>query len=174
MSDRIGGYADAILAVARAEDDVEVLSDELFEIGRLLETNDELRDALTDARIPVERRMQIVEDIFDGRARNATKGLVSMLVAAGRAGDLNRIAVAVAERAASDNSKKLATVRTAIALSDEQRERLAEALSDKVGTAIDIKIVQDPSIVGGVVTTIGDTVIDGSVRTRLSRLREAL
>ena len=65
-------------------------------------------------------------------------------------------------------------MRSAVALSDDQRSRLAAALASKLGTEVDVKVIQDPSVVGGLITTVGDTVIDGSVRTRLNRLREAL
>ena len=68
----------------------------------------------------------------------------------------------------------MATVRSAVALSDDQRDRLTAALRAKLGTDVDVKVIQDPSVVGGLVTTVGDTVIDGSVRSRLSRLRETL
>ena len=84
MSDRVQGYADAMMAVATAEGDVRGISDELFTIGRAVDSNDELRTALSDARLPAERRIQIMDDLLDGKARQATKGLVSMVVGAGR------------------------------------------------------------------------------------------
>jgi len=174
MSDRIEGYADAMLAVARAEGNVERISDELFAVGRAVEGNDDLRAALSDARIPADRRMQIVDDLLDGRTQPATKGLISMVVGAGRGGDLAKIAATVADQAAQAQGKQVATVRSAVALSDDQRNRLATALAQKLGTEVDVKVIQDPSVVGGLITTVGDTVIDGSVRTRLNRLREAL
>jgi F-type H+-transporting ATPase subunit delta len=59
-------------------------------------------------------------------------------------------------------------------LSDDQRERLAAALSQATGKNIDVKVILDPSVLGGVVAQIGDTVIDGSVRHRLNQLREVL
>ena len=100
MSDRVQGYADAMFAVANAEGDVRGISDELFAIGRVVDSNDELRSTISDARIPAERRIQIMDDLLDGKARQATTGLVSMVVAAGRGGDLGKIASALAEKAA--------------------------------------------------------------------------
>jgi len=174
MSDRINGYADAMLAIAHAEGDVQGISDELFAVGRAVDTNDDLRNAISDSRMPAERKIQIMDDLLDGKARAATKGLVSMVVGAGRGSDLGKIASAVAERAATSSGKQVATVRSAVALSDDQRNRLATALAAKLGTEVDVKVIQDPSVVGGLITTVGDTVIDGSVRTRLNRLRESL
>ena len=174
MSDRVQGYADAMFAVASAEGDLRGISDELFAVGRVVDSNDELRSTISDARIPAERRIQIMDDLLDGKARQATTGLVSMVVAAGRGADLGKIASALAEKAAQSQGKQVATVRSAVALSDDQRNRLADALRAKLGTDVDVNVIQDPSVVGGLVTTVGDTVIDGSVRTRLSRLRESL
>jgi len=174
MSDRINGYADAMLAVATAEGDVKGISDELFAVGRAVDTNDDLRNAISNPQMPADRKIQIMDDLLDGKARAATKGLVSMVVGAGRGGDLGKIASAVAERAATSAGKQVATVRSAVALSDDLQNRLATALAAKLGTEVDVKVIQDPSVVGGLITTVGDTVIDGSVRTRLNRLRESL
>lgn len=174
MSDRINGYADAMLAIARAEGDVKGISDELFAVGRAVDTNDELRNVISDGQLPAERRIQIMDDLLEGKARAATKGLVAMVVGAGRGADLGKIASALAERAATSAGKQVATVRSAVALSGDQQSRLATALAAKLGTEVDIKVIQDPSVVGGLITTVGDTVIDGSVRTRLNRLRESL
>ena len=63
MSDtRITAYADAAFAIAQAEGDLAEVEDELFRLGRVLESNDELRSALTDQHVPVSRRQQIIED----------------------------------------------------------------------------------------------------------------
>ena len=72
MSDRIDGYADAMLAIAQAEGDVQGISDELFAVGRAVDTNDDLRNAISDARMPAERKIQIMDDLLDGKARAAT------------------------------------------------------------------------------------------------------
>ena len=112
MSDRVQGYADAMFAVANAEGDVRGISDELFAIGRVVDSNDELRSTISDARIPAERRIQIMDDLLDGKARQATTGLVSMVVAAGRGADLGKIASALAAKAAQSQGKQVATVRS--------------------------------------------------------------
>ena len=65
-------------------------------------------------------------------------------------------------------------MRTAVPLTDDQRTRLADALGKATGKSIEVKAIVDPSVLGGVVAQIGDTVIDGSVRSRLEQLREAI
>lgn len=170
---RAEGYAEAMLAVARAEGNVDEVADEIFRFSRALAGSDDLRRALTDRALPADRRSQIVEDLLRGRATDTTVGLVSMAVAAGRAGELPEIGQALVDLAAAEKSREVAIVRSAVALNEDQVTRLADALSAATGRQIEVKVVVDPAVVGGVVTTIGDTVIDGSVRSRLSKLREA-
>ena len=96
----------------------------------------------------------------------------SAVVAAGRADELGAIANQLAERTAGDAGLALATVRTAFALSDDQQQRLVQALEAAAGRPISPRFIVDPEVVGGVHAEIGDQVIDGSVRSRLAQLRE--
>ncbi|WP_420620486.1 ATP synthase F1 subunit delta [Candidatus Poriferisocius sp.] len=172
MAERSASYADAVAAVARVEGNLDLVADELFRVARALEGSDELRMTLSDRQIPAARRQQIVEDLLGGHASDTTTAMVSMIVAAGRSSDLIGIAREAVEINARDRGRSVAEVRSAVALSDDQAERLAAALSAATGHQVDIKVVVDPSIMGGVVATIGDEVIDGSVCHRLSQLRD--
>jgi F-type H+-transporting ATPase subunit delta len=172
--DRVLAYADALFEVARAEGTLTEIEDELFRFSQTLQGSDELRDALTDPRIPAARRQQVVEDLLDGKASPVTTALVSMVVGTGRARDLPAIIRQLVERSAAEANKEVAEVRTAVNLTATQRERLAEALSTATGKQVTLKVVVDPSVLGGVVAQVGDTVIDGSVRSRLDQLKQAL
>ena len=66
----------------------------------------------------------------------------------------------------------MAEVRSATPLDDKQRKALAEALGQATGKNVEVKVLVDPSVIGGVVAKIGDTVIDGSIKRRLEQLRE--
>ncbi|MGH9119502.1 MAG: ATP synthase F1 subunit delta [Acidimicrobiales bacterium] len=172
--DRTTAYAEAMFGVAQAEGDLAEVEDELFRFARALETNDELRDTLTDARIPVSRRQQIVEDLLGHQAQPVTVALASMAVGTGRGRDLPAIIDELVRMSAAQAEKEVAEVRSAIDLDASQRSRLAEALEKATGKAVEVKVVVDPSVLGGVVATIGDTVIDGSVRTRLEQLKSTI
>lgn len=173
-SDRIDAYAAALFEVAKAEGSLASVEEELFRVARTLEGSDELRATLTDQAIPVERRQGIVEDLLGDRAAPVTTALVSFVVGSGRSKDLPAIIDRLVERAAEERSQAVAEVRSAIPLDDDQKDRLAEALGKATGKNISVKVIVDPSILGGIVAQVGDTVIDGSVRTRLNQLREAL
>jgi F-type H+-transporting ATPase subunit delta len=172
--DRMQAYAEGMLAVAKAEGNLAQVSDELFRFARAYESSDELREALTDAHIPAGRRQQIIEDLLGGRAEPITVALISMVVGVGRARDLPAIIDTVVTRAAAEEEKAVAEVRTVVELSDDQRRRLADAIKKATGKTVEVKTIIDPSILGGVVTTVGDTVIDGSVRTRLEQLKQTI
>jgi F-type H+-transporting ATPase subunit delta len=78
------------------------------------------------------------------------------------------------ELAAQTREHEVAEVRSATPLDDAQLQRLAESLSRATGKNIEVKLVVDPTVMGGLVATIGDTVIDGTVRHRLEQLKETL
>ena len=173
MSDRSDLYAEGIYKLIAAEGGSHEFQDELFRFSRVLESNDELRTTLQDPHIPIERRIQIVEDLLGGRASGLTTSIISMVVYNGRVRELASMVDRLLELSAAGGEKVVAEVRSAVALTDDQKARLAAALKQRTGKDVDIIVVIDPSVIGGVVTQIGDTVIDGSVRQRLSQLRES-
>lgn len=175
MSDaRIQGYARALFEIARAEGTLDEVEDELFRFARSYESSDELRNALTDDQVPADKRQAIVEDLLGGKATSTTAQLVSMVVGSGRARDLPAIVDQLVQRAAGSKELDVAEVRTAIALSNDQQARLKAALENATGKSISLKTVVDASVLGGVVATIGDTVIDDTVRTRIDQLKSRL
>lgn len=169
--DRHLAYATALFAVAKAEGTLESVEDELFRFSRTLQGNDELRSALTDDAVPASRRQQIIEDLLGGKATPTTTSLVSMVVGTGRASELTSIIDEMVRLSAREVNKEVAEVRSAIELTDDQKQRLAAALEKATGKTVEVKVYVDPSVLGGVVAQVGDTVIDGSVRHRLDQLK---
>jgi F-type H+-transporting ATPase subunit delta len=171
---RIDGYARALFEIARAEGTIDEVEDELFRFARNLDGSDSLRNALTDEQIPASRRQAIVEDLLGGKATATTTQLISLVVGSGRGRDLPAIIDRLVQRASSSKSLEVAEVRSAIPLTDDQQTRLAAALANATGKQVNLKVIIDPSILGGIVATVGDSVIDGSVRTRLDHLKARL
>lgn len=174
MTDKVEAYAQALLEIAQAEEHLAEVEDELFRFSRIIEGNDELRMALANPGLPLDRRAAIVDELLEGRALHVTRAMASFVVGAGRGHDLPMIVQRFVELAAQTRQHEVAEVRSATALDDSQRERLAQALSRATGKNIEVKVVVDPTLMGGVVATIGDTVIDGTVRHRLEQLKETL
>jgi F-type H+-transporting ATPase subunit delta len=175
MSDAlIEGYARALFEIARAEGTLDEVEDELFRFARSYESSDALRTTLTDENLPAEKRQAIVEDLLDGKATPTTVQLVSMVVGSGRGRDIPAIVDSLVQRASSAKNLDVAEVRTAVPLTDDQLDRLKAALENATGKRLNLKATVDPSVVGGIVATVGDTVIDDTVRTRIDQLKSRL
>lgn len=169
----ITSYANAVLAIAQAEGDLAGLEGELTSFLAALGASPELRSTLADASLPAARRSQVIEDLLAGKASTATTSALSLIVANGRIGDLDGIVAEVIERSAAARGESVAEVRSAVPLTDDQKTRLAAALKQSTNRDVAIRNIVDPSVVGGIVTQIGDTLLDGSVRSRLTQLRES-
>lgn len=168
------GYAAALYSVANAEGELEAVKSQLSAVADAFSSNEELRSTLSDRLLPASTRNQIVDDLLSGKASDVTRALVGMIVSAGQGYAFVEIVRAFLERAATGKGQKFATVTSAVALSEDQKSRLVKALSSAAGSEVEIQNIVDPDLVGGAVTVIGDKVIDGSLRSKLDKMREAL
>lgn len=167
-------YAEAIVGVANAEGALDRVSDELFRFARAMDDHPELRDRLTDVAITIPDKLGIVSELLADRAHPQTLAGLVYVIQAGRARLLTEIADAVVERSAQMRDRAVAEVRTAAPLDDDRTSRLALAIERATGKKIDMKVVVDPDLLGGVVVQVGDMVIDGSVARRLDELKARL
>lgn len=167
------GYAAGLLAIAEVEGGGDALANELFSIGRAIDGSEALRDTITDVRVPVERKQALLADVLDGRATSIAIALVNMLVGAGKGRDIAEVGRLMIEEAAQSQELTVAEVRSAIDLDAATIARLEEKLAAATGKRIKATVIVDPAVVGGLVAKVGDTVFDGSVRSRLQELREA-
>jgi F-type H+-transporting ATPase subunit delta len=170
----VRGYAEALFAVAEAEGELPAVEDELYGFGKVLERETKLREALTDPGLPAENKKALVHEILGERANPHTVNALGFLIDQGRAREIGRIVEDLAEVAAERRAHQLAEVRSAVPLDRAQRERLAAALSKATGRQVEVKVVVDPNVIGGVVAKVGDEVFDGSVRARLDEARGRL
>ncbi len=170
----IRGYAQALLAVGEAEGELDATVDQLYAFGKAMQREGRLREALIDPGLPVENKRGLIADVLGERANPNVLNAVAFLLEQGRARELPDILEVVAELAAERRQHAVAEVRSAVPLSAEQRERLAQALSEASGRTVEVKVVVDPAVIGGLVARIGDEVFDGSVRTRLAEARDHL
>jgi F-type H+-transporting ATPase subunit delta len=150
------------------------VEDELFRVARTLESSGKLREALADPRLPAARKQAVIGDLLEDQASPLTRALVGLVVGLGRAKELPEIADRLVERAAAERNRAVAEVRSAVPLDEKVLNRLAKGLSKATGKQVEVKLVVDPSVIGGVVARVGNTVIDGSVRHRLESLRERM
>ena len=168
---KIEAYASALFEIAQADGTLALVEDELFRVARAFESNEQLRNTLSDSTIPADRRQQVAEQLLGAKASNTTTQLVSLVIGSGQVRDLPAIVDSLVKRASSEKQQEVAEVRSAVALSDDQKTRLTAALTKVTGKPVNLKVVIDPSVLGGLVAVVGDEVIDDTVRTRLDQLK---
>jgi len=170
----VRSYAEALFRVAAAEGELDTVERQLFAFAKLLERETGLREALTDPSLPTENKRRLIANTFGEHASPLTVNLLGFVVEQGRARELGRIVEVLAEVVAETREQAVAEVRSAVPLDAARTKRLAEALSRATGRQIEVRVVIDPSVVGGAVARIGDEIFDGSVRSRLLEAREHL
>jgi F-type H+-transporting ATPase subunit delta len=170
----VRGYAQALLSVAEAEGELDATVDQLYAFGKALQAESRLREALIDPALPVENKRNLVVDVLGEHANPNVVHAVGFLLEQGRARELAEVLNTLADLAAERRQHAVAEVRSAVPLDGPQRRRLAEALSRASGRTVDVKVVVDPTVLGGIVARIGDEIFDGSVRNRLDDARERL
>ena len=167
----VRGYAEALFRIVQAEGELDRVEDELFRFGKLLDSEHELKQALSDQNIDRAQRVKVLDDLLADKVSPHTLSLLTFVVEQGRARQLPQILDQLTELAAEARQSVVAEVRTAVPLDDGQRRQMAEALSQATGKKVEVKALVDPTLIGGVVAKVGDTVIDGSVRRRLEQLK---
>ena len=168
----VHGYAEALFRVVQAEGELDRVEDELFRFGKLLQSNHELKQALSDQTLDRTQRAKMLEELLHDKVSPHTLGLLTFIVVQGRARQLPQILEEVSQLAAEARNSVVAEVRSAVPLDDDQRKKLADALSKATGKNVEVKVLVDPTVIGGVVAKIGDSIIDGTVKRRLEELRE--
>jgi F-type H+-transporting ATPase subunit delta len=174
VRERIRGYADRLFQEVDRLELIDDIEDELVRFARILDSSRGLRHALGDPSTAVAQRVALAGDLLRGKVLVATARLVTYVLQAGHIRDLVGTLEWVAGLAAEERGRRVAEVRSAVELDDDEYIRLVEALERTAGRPVKVRVQIEPSLLGGMAVEIGDTVIDGSVRHRLDQLRETL
>ncbi|NBP92399.1 MAG: F0F1 ATP synthase subunit delta [Actinobacteria bacterium] len=158
-------------AAANADGTLDALEAELFQFGRVVAGNSDLRAALVARNLGTsEQKGELVRSLLAGKVAPATLRLIVQLVMHPRGrhieGGLNDFAQAAADR----RNRMIAHVKSAIELTPAQQERLSAALTAELGRPMRVNVEVDKSVVGGLSIRFADELIDG---TTVSRLAEA-
>lgn len=172
--DVVRGYAEAMVSIAEAEGELEPVEEQVYAFAKMVEKRAKVREALIDPGLPNENKRNLIGEVLGERANPVAVNLLGMVVEQGRARDIGRIAESLAEVAAERRQQVVGEVRSAVPLTDAQRRRLAEALSSATGRKVEVKVIVDPDLVGGVVARVGDEIFDGSIRSRLDEAKQQL
>ena len=158
---------EAVLVSAQRHDRLDEVQDELFRFARTVASQPELRLALTDRGLPVERKSDLLTELLKEKTTVEAARLIVHAVTEPRGHSLESNLEALADAAAARRQRQVATVAAAVPLTENQRDRLAAALSAQLGHDVQLNVVIDPEVVGGLRVSLGDEVIDGTLATRL-------
>ncbi|MEN9698368.1 MAG: hypothetical protein RL448_323 [Actinomycetota bacterium] len=164
---------EAEAGAANARGELDKLEDEVFAFTKTLAKNQDLRNALAGNPDAVKEKSALVNQVL-ANATSGTKALITQVVNGlfGRSieGALSDLATATAAR----RNLVIAQVRSAVALTDDQKKKLAAALSKQIGQNIRVNVETDPKILGGVSIRFRDELIDGSIVSRMAEANLAL
>ncbi len=168
-------YAKAVLELGVETGTLDQMVRELSDLAAAYASSKEMQDALENPMVGIEAKRAVVDEVASRvGAGPMTKNLARMLCDRRRMGVLPRIAELVTEMADAKKGVVHAEVTTAVALNDAFYSRLQRELERMTGQKIVLDRKVDPTIVGGVSARIGDTIIDGSLKARLSDMKSTL
>ena len=168
-------YAKALFSLAREENRLSEMREELATLGQLLANNAELQAVLFRPLHPVAERRAVLRAVSEALGSSLLlQNFQSFLVDQRRLVDWVEIQEEYCRLADAAAGLSRARVTSATPLSQAQRERVQRALEQKSGGRVQLALEVDPRLVGGVVAQLGDLVYDGSLRTQLRQLRASL
>jgi F-type H+-transporting ATPase subunit delta len=168
-------YAKALVDVAASGNELEIVRQELSDVAALLREHRELQRFLVNPSILRRDKVRILEEVIARLSlRPLTKSFLRILQQAGRLQALEGVLRAYETMVDERLGRVKAVVTTAAPLEGEAHERLRQRLAEMTGKTVYLEVQLDTGLLGGLVTQIGSQVYDGSLRTRLARLRQEL
>lgn len=168
-------YAKALILIGQEDGNAEKYNTELGAVVELFNAQEGLEKALTNPLYNKNDRKKVLQAVLNATDLSAImKSFLVLLFDKKRIGFIREIAKYYNDLADELKGVVKATIVSATQLSQEAVDKIKGALSKKTGKNIVLNVEQDPSLIGGVVTKIGDLVLDGSVKTQLINMRETL
>ncbi len=161
----------ALLEVAAREDRVDEVEDQLFRFARILQAQPRLGVLLSEYGAPAEGRVALLVNVLKsatGRSNRITNSLLSQTIELLRGQSADDAVMFLAEAAVARRNEVVAQVSAAAEPSDAQRARLTEVLSRIYGHPVAVQLQIDAALLGGLLISVGDEVIDGTLSARLT------
>jgi F-type H+-transporting ATPase subunit delta len=165
-------YASALYQEAEVAGKVDRVDRDVEAVRDSIEASRELAQLFASPIVPSQKKLAVSERLFEGRVDDLVLRLVRLLIEKGREGLIPNVVRAYAQLRDERLGLVEAGVRTALPLGPDEADALKAALERTTGQKVRLRIEVDPSLIGGIVVRVGDTVYDGSARHHLERLRE--
>lgn len=164
-------YANALITSAIEQEILEVVKDDILLIEETISNSAELRLFLKSPIIKKEDKKSAVDQIFGSKIQKLTSGLLNILSQKGREKLLHDIAVSFLELYNKHHNIQEVDITTAFELTEDQQSNLQKELSKALGKSVVMEVFEDHSLIGGLTVQIDDTIIDGSSRYKLNKLK---
>lgn len=168
-------YAKALLLIGKEDGQAEKYREELDSFARLMAKEKALEQAICNPLYDAAGRKAVLKNVVERlEISGVMRSFLMLLFDKGRIGFVKEIDEFYQKLADEFKGIVRAGLLSATALSGETVEKIRTALSKKTGKQVSLEVKQDPALIGGIVTRIGDLVLDGSIRTQLLNMRESL
>lgn len=173
-SETIETLARVLFELATMADAVDAVDSDLASVTTAVRGHVDLRQALTDTSLPVEKKRDILRSIFGESVAPETLAIVTLMVERGMTDQIGDLARVFGETAEATRGIVVVEVTTAIELDESLRAKLVKQLSDAVGRPVSLRERVDGSILGGIRINVAGRVLDGTVKSQLEGVRQAL
>ena len=168
-------YAKALLLIGKEDGQTEQYRQELAGISGLMDREKQLADTIANPLYKYEERKQVLEQVIGkGDLSKVMSAFTMLLFEKGRIGFISSINDFYQTMADELKGVARASLVSASELTADTIEKIRTALSKRTGKEVVLEVTQDPGLIGGIVTRIGDLVLDGSIKTQLLNMRETL
>lgn len=164
-------YANALLQSAQEQD---ILDEVEKDIQFILKTVQDSRDLVLFLKSPIikkEDKQKVLSKIFDKHISSETKSLLELLSEKNREALLEDICFGFIQLYNQMKGIIQVDVTTAFEMGKEQTKELHNALAESTGKKVEMEVTVDPGILGGIIVRIDDTVLDGSVKHKIRKLK---
>ncbi len=165
-------YAQAVFELGKERGTLDAWQIDLQRLGEL-SADRSAANFLANPSVSRESKVAVIDRVLAGSQPEA-RNLARLLVERDRTSDASAIAEMFEERVRADRGIVVAEVTTAEEMSPEGATLVQRRLEQLVGKQVEMRMIVDPEIIGGIVARVGDTVIDGSVISQLRKLRARL
>ena len=167
-------YAEALLALGRKNDQIEEYGQLLNGIADAIREDQTLRTFLESPKLAASHKIEILEKALGRRVPPLFLRYVETVIQKRRQMLIPQIATEYQSLLDEAENRLHANVTVAREPGEPERDALARQLSRLFGKRVVPHISTNPAILGGLIVKVGDTVIDGSVRKRLSLLKQRM
>lgn len=167
-------YARALLEIAQEAEAGDAFADQLSAFAAALGSDRQMRVFFESPKIPCEEKKKVLTTCLTGKVSPPVLNLLQILLDKGRQGLFSEVAEVFGELLDEARGRLQVSIASAKPLSDSARDNLVALLKERTGGEIIASETVDADLLGGMTVRIGDTVIDGSLRTKLKHVGEAM